>query len=56
MAAESTRFVVHQGQPWQHPRREFERLEDARVWRQETAPSWEISRITTRSLPGGEVG
>jgi hypothetical protein len=55
MATESVRFVVHEGQPWQPPRREFDHLEEAQAWQQEMAPNWEISRVTTQIVPAGEV-
>jgi hypothetical protein len=55
MATESVRFVVHQGQPWEHPRREFDHLEEAQAWQQQAAPSWEISRVTATIVPVREV-
>jgi hypothetical protein len=55
MASESVRFVVHLGQPWEHPRREFDHLEEAQAWQRETAPSWEISRVTATIVPVREV-
>jgi len=55
MASESVRFVVHQGQPWQHPRREFDHLEEAQAWHQEAAPGWVISRVTATVVPALEV-
>jgi len=55
MASESVRFVVHEGQPWEHPRREFDHLEEAQAWQQETAPNWGISRVTSTIVPAGEV-
>jgi len=47
----TARFVVHESQPWQHPRREFDSLEQAKTWRQGMAPSWGISLRRTTILP-----
>ncbi len=55
MASQSVRFVVHEGQPWQHPRREFDHLEEALAWQQETAPGWEISRVTATVVSALEL-
>ena len=54
-AAESVRFVVHEAEPWREPRREFDRLEDARAWHREIAPNWEITKVTTTIVPASEV-
>lgn len=55
MGAESVRFVVHEAEPWREPRREFDRLEDARAWQREMFPSWEITKVTTTIVPASEV-
>ena len=41
----ATRFVVHEFDPWDGPRKEFDHLNDAVAWQEEAAPNWGITMV-----------